>query len=36
LPVWRPARARGHVSTFGAGRASLDAAAELLHTEVPA
>jgi beta-N-acetylhexosaminidase len=31
LPVWRPARARGHVATFGAGRASLDAAAHLLR-----
>jgi len=36
LPVWRPERARGYVSTFGAGRASLDAAAELLRAEVPA
>jgi hypothetical protein len=31
LPVWRPARARGYVATYGAGRASLDAAAELLR-----
>jgi beta-N-acetylhexosaminidase len=30
LPVWRPVRARGYVATFGAGRASLDAAADLL------
>ena len=36
LPVWRPERARGYVATFGAGRASLDAAAELLREEVPA
>jgi beta-N-acetylhexosaminidase len=31
LPVWRPARARGYVATYGAGRASLDAAAEMLR-----
>jgi beta-N-acetylhexosaminidase len=31
LPVWRPVHARGHVATFGAGRASLDAAADLLR-----
>jgi beta-N-acetylhexosaminidase len=31
LPVWRPEHARGHVATFGAGRASLDAAADLLR-----
>ena len=36
LPVWRPECARGHVATFGAGRASLEAAAELLREEVPA
>ena len=26
LPVWRPARARGYVATYGGGRASLEAA----------
>lgn len=31
LPVWRPSRARGYVATYGAGRASLDAAAEALR-----
>jgi beta-N-acetylhexosaminidase len=36
LPVWRPERARGYIASFGAGRASLDAAAELLREEVPA
>jgi beta-N-acetylhexosaminidase len=36
LPVWRPEHARGYVATFGAGRASLDAAAELLREGVPA
>jgi beta-N-acetylhexosaminidase len=36
LPVWKPVRARGQVSTFGAGRASLEAAAELLRPGVPA
>src|SRR5262249_61959148 len=36
LPVWRPERARGHVMTFGASRASLDAAAGLIHPGVPA
>jgi beta-N-acetylhexosaminidase len=30
LPVWRPASARGYVATYGAGRASLDAAREAL------
>jgi beta-N-acetylhexosaminidase len=30
VPVWRPAKARGYVATFGAGRASLDAAREVL------
>jgi beta-N-acetylhexosaminidase len=30
LPIWRPARARGYVAAFGAGRASLDAVAEVL------
>jgi beta-N-acetylhexosaminidase len=29
LPVWRPRRARGYVTTLGAGRASLDAVSEL-------
>ncbi len=36
LPVWRPARARGYVATYGAGRASLDAAAEALRGPVRA
>ncbi|HEY6960318.1 MAG TPA: glycoside hydrolase family 3 N-terminal domain-containing protein [Gaiellaceae bacterium] len=31
LPVWRPSRARGYVATYGGGRASLDAAAEVLR-----
>jgi beta-N-acetylhexosaminidase len=31
LPVWRPVNARGYVATYGAGRASLDAAAEVLR-----
>ena len=31
LPVWRPSRARGYVATFGGGRASLEAAEELLR-----
>lgn len=30
LPVWRPVRARGYVAAFGAGRASLEAVAEVL------
>jgi beta-N-acetylhexosaminidase len=30
LPEWRPAEARGYVATYGAGRANLEAAAELL------
>ena len=30
LPVWRPARARGYVATYGGGRASLEAAQEAL------
>jgi len=30
LPVWHPARSRGYLATYGGGRASLDAAAELL------
>ncbi|HEX6762948.1 MAG TPA: glycoside hydrolase family 3 N-terminal domain-containing protein [Gaiellaceae bacterium] len=31
LPVWRPERARGYVATYGAGRASLSAAADALQ-----
>ena len=34
LPVWRPVRARGYVATYGAGRASLEAAAEALRGAV--
>jgi beta-N-acetylhexosaminidase len=30
LPEWRPANARAYVATYGAGRANLEAAAELL------
>jgi beta-N-acetylhexosaminidase len=30
LPVWRPSRARGYIATHGGGRASLDAAREVL------
>jgi beta-N-acetylhexosaminidase len=30
LPVWRPQRARGHVATYGGGRAALAAVEELL------
>ena len=30
LPVWRPPAARGWIATYGAGRANLEAAAELL------
>jgi beta-N-acetylhexosaminidase len=30
LPVWRPEHARGYVASYGGGRASLDAVAELL------
>jgi len=36
LPVWQPARARGRIVTYGASRASLAAAAELLGEGVPA
>jgi hypothetical protein len=36
LPVWRPVHARGHVATFGGGRAALAAAAELFSPRVPA
>jgi beta-N-acetylhexosaminidase len=36
LPVWRPERARGYVATYGAGRASLDAAAEVLQARAGA
>jgi hypothetical protein len=35
LPVWSPERARGRIVTFGGGRASLAAAAELLGASVP-
>jgi beta-N-acetylhexosaminidase len=31
LPVWRPARARGYVATFGGGRTSVEAAEEVLR-----
>jgi beta-N-acetylhexosaminidase len=31
LPLWRPERARGYVATYGAGRASLSAAADALQ-----
>jgi beta-N-acetylhexosaminidase len=34
LPEWRPAAARGFVATHGAGRANLEAAAELLRRRV--
>jgi beta-N-acetylhexosaminidase len=34
LPLWRPERARGYVATYGAGRASLAAAAEVLWPPV--
>ena len=34
LPVWRPERARGYVATYGAGRASLAAAADVLQAGV--
>jgi beta-N-acetylhexosaminidase len=30
LPVWRPTKARGYIATYGAGRAALKAARELL------
>src|SRR5581483_6854420 len=36
LPVWRPVRARGYLATYGAGRASLAAADEVLHARVTA
>jgi beta-N-acetylhexosaminidase len=36
LPVWRPERARGYVATYGAGRASLAAAADVLQAGVRA
>jgi beta-N-acetylhexosaminidase len=32
LPLWRPAGGRGYVATFGAGRVSLEAAAERLYS----
>jgi beta-N-acetylhexosaminidase len=31
LPVWRPPSARGWIATYGAGRANLEAAAEVLR-----
>ncbi len=34
LPVWRPEHARGYVATYGAGRASLTAASDILHPPV--
>ena len=36
LPLWRPERARGYVATYGAGRASLAAAADVLRPAVTA
>ena len=30
LPVWRPSHAPGYVATYGAGRASLEAAEQVL------
>ncbi len=36
LPVWTPAHARGYVATYGAGRASLAAAADVLRPPVKA
>jgi hypothetical protein len=30
-PVWRPPAARAYVATYGAGRANLTAAADLLR-----
>jgi len=36
LPVWRPRRAKAHVTTLGGGRASLAAALDLLEPRVPA
>jgi len=36
LPLWRPTQARGYVATYGAGRASLAAAADLVFPQVPA
>ena len=36
LPHWRPASARGYVATYGGGRASIEAVAELLQAKVPA
>jgi beta-N-acetylhexosaminidase len=34
LPLWQPAHARGYVATYGAGRASLAAAADILRPAV--
>jgi beta-N-acetylhexosaminidase len=36
LPVWRPEHVRGYVATYGAGRVSLAAAADVLHSGVRA
>jgi beta-N-acetylhexosaminidase len=36
LPLWRPTRARGYVSTHDGSRVAYDAAAELLRGGVPA
>jgi beta-N-acetylhexosaminidase len=36
LPLWHPARARGHVVTYGGSRASYDAVADLLSEGVRA
>jgi len=36
LPVWSPVHARGHVATYGAGRASFEAAADTLRPSVTA
>jgi beta-N-acetylhexosaminidase len=35
LPAWRPPQARAWVATYGAGRANLEAAAELLGGRLP-
>jgi len=35
LPVWRPEHARGYAVSYGGGRASLEAVAELLGESVP-
>jgi beta-N-acetylhexosaminidase len=35
LPHWRPRSVRGYIATYGASRASFEAAAEMLRAEVP-